>query len=408
MSMIRLTRLIPLLAALAALLAPLAAPAQQGGPFAPRVIVNDRAITNWEVEQRILLMRALNSPGDIAQEALSDLIDNRLQLAAAREAGIEISEEALSAGITEFAARAELTGDQFIAALGQQGVAPETFRDFIRAGLAWRELVRGRFGPRSQVTEAEIDRAMALSARKGGARILISEIILRADTPEYAAQAKALAERLSQQINSPQAFAAAAREYSVSGTRDRGGRVDWLDLAALPPAIAAQILVLGPGEVTDPIPLGQAIGLFQLRAIQETEAKAPETLAVDYAQFFLPGGDAAAAEKLRNAVDTCDDFYGIAKGLPEERLRREVLPVRDMPQALAMELARLDPDESTVMASGTGLSVLMLCGRTPVLGAEDAQQSRDQLRVQLVNQRITSYAESYLAELKAEAIIRYP
>ena len=58
------------------------------------------------------------------------------------------------------------------------GVAPQTVRDFVASGVVWRELIRGLFGPRSQVTEAEIDRALAYSTGGGGVRVLLSEIVL--------------------------------------------------------------------------------------------------------------------------------------------------------------------------------------------------------------------------------------
>ncbi|MHC0052695.1 peptidylprolyl isomerase [Actibacterium sp. D379-3] len=379
--------------------------AQQGGPFAPRVIVNDQAVTNWEVEQRMLFMRLLNSPGDLEQTAVDGLIEDRLRMDAARELGIAPSDEEVAAGMAEFAGRANLTVDAFIGELGKAGLASESFRDFVTAGLAWRQVVRARFGPRTQVTEAEIDRAVALSSRKGAARVLLSEVILRADTPEFKIENDALAKRLSETITTTGAFAAAARSYSVSPSAERGGRIDWLDLANLPPQIASQVLALGPGEVTDPIPVPNAIALFQLRAIEESDVTEPDTLAVEYARYALPGADPAKAEKLRAELDTCDDLYGIAKGQPEERLVRETQQIGQVPQDLALELAKLDPGESVVLNRGGPLSVLMLCGRTPELGEE---LDREQVRLQLVNQRITSYADSFMQELKADAIIRTP
>ncbi len=51
--------------------------------------------------------------------------------------------------------------------MGQGGVAPETFRDFIANGLLWRELVRGKFLPTVSISEAEIDRAI----RNGAVRM---------------------------------------------------------------------------------------------------------------------------------------------------------------------------------------------------------------------------------------------
>ncbi len=405
--MTRLTRLFrTLFLCLMALTAPLAAAsAQQGGPFAPRLIVNGQAITNWEYEQRVRFLQLLNSPGDIEQEAITGLIEDRLRMNAARDAGVQLTEEQVREGMTEFASRANLTAEEFVAELERGGVAAQSFRDFVTAGLAWREVVRNRFGPRAQITEAEIDRALALSSRPGSARVLLSEIILRADTPEFRAQARALAARLTREIETPAQFAAAARQYSVSGSAGRGGRIDWLDLSNLPPQIASAVLSLGPGEVSDPIPVPNAIALFQLRAIEETDPKTPETLSVQYARFFLPGASTAEAADVAARVDSCDDLYGVAKGLPEERLRFDTLPLPQVPADLALELAKLDERETATLMRGDSAVLLMLCGRTAVL-PEDAD--RQAIRLQLFNQRLASYANSWLEELKADAIIRKP
>ena len=53
------------------------------GPFAPRIIIDDNAITNYEVEQRVLFLKAVNTVGDLEAMALRDLIDDRLKLRAA-------------------------------------------------------------------------------------------------------------------------------------------------------------------------------------------------------------------------------------------------------------------------------------------------------------------------------------
>ncbi|SIO23610.1 periplasmic chaperone for outer membrane proteins SurA [Rhodovulum sp. ES.010] len=401
------------LAAIAAvaMLAAGIATAQQGGPFAPRLFVNDKAITNYEFEQRVRFVRLLGNPPDIETVALQGLVDDRLRMAEAERLGVSASPEEIEAGMEEFAARANLGVEQFIAAIGQAGVAAETFRDFVEAGLTWRQVVRARFGPRAQVTEAEIDRALAITSPQSGAagaQVLLAEIILRADTPRFRAEAEELAAELRSSIRSEADFAAAARRYSVSRSRDQGGRMGWLPLANLPRQVAGQVLTLGPGEVTAPVDLDNAIALFQLRAIRETgAARSPEAVAVEYARFLIPGGSLAEAMRVRGRVDTCDDLYGVAKGLPAERLSRETRPVAEVPDSVAMELAKLDEGEiSYGLSTPQTAVVLMLCGRTPELG--EGTLDRETVRRQLLNQRLGGYAESYLAELEADAIIREP
>ncbi|WP_414897431.1 peptidylprolyl isomerase [Rhodovulum sp. YEN HP10] len=386
--------------------------AQQGGPFAPRLYVNDTAITNYEFEQRVRFLRLLGNPPRIEKVALDGLIDDRLRMDEAKRLGVSVSEEALQEGMEEFAARGDLDIDQFVAVIGEAGVSKESFRDFVKAGLAWREVVRSKYGPRTQVTDAEIDRAVQSAAGgsggTAGTQVLLSEIVLRADTPDYRRDALALARQLSGSINSADAFAAAARKYSVSRSRDQGGRMGWMPLSKLPPSIAGQVLALGPGKVSEPVEMDNAIVLFQLRSVREGKAQGQKAIAVDYAIFTIPGGTLAEAMKVRMRADTCDDLYGVARGLPPERLLRETRPVADLPPDLAQELAKLDENEvSYGLSSPAAASVLMLCGRTPDL-ADRGGIDREAVRRQLFGQRLAGFADSYLAELKADAIIREP
>ena len=180
----------------------------------------------------------------------------------------------------------------------------------------------------------------------------------------------------------------------------------------MPPQIAAQILALSPGRVTAPIPVPNAIALFQLRAIEETGMPGADAVSVEFTRYFIPGGRSEAtlaeARKIAARVDTCDDLYGIAQGQPEDRLVRDVLPVSEVPGDIALELAKLDDGEiSTALTTedGSSLVLLMLCGRTMALNAEI---DREQVRKNLRNQRLVSYADGYLAELRSDAVLQYP
>ena len=70
--------------------------------FAPRLYVNDRAITNYEVEQRALFLRVLRAPGNPEEEALKALTEDRLRQTEAERLGIKLVEKDLTAGLTEF------------------------------------------------------------------------------------------------------------------------------------------------------------------------------------------------------------------------------------------------------------------------------------------------------------------
>lgn len=408
-----LTRIIAFSLAALAFLAP-AASAQQQGLFQTAITVNDLVITNYELQQRELFLNVLRAPGNPKTEARKGLIDDRLRLAETRRAGITPTDDQIIEGMNEFASRANLSAEQFTEAVGQAGVAPETFRDFVAAGLAWRELVQSRFGARSQVTEPEVDRALALQGTSGGARVLLAEIVLPLE-PSVAERNQALAQRLSETITSEAAFSSAARRYSASPTRGSGGRLEWLPLGNVPPQVRAAVLTLAPGEVSEPLSLGNAVGLFQLRGLEETEAGTPETQALEYATVLFPGGRSAdtlaKAKAFEERYDTCDDLYTPAKDLPPEYFERTVLPAAEVPADIALELAKLDSNEvSTALTRQDGqfLVYLMLCGRTLDVPLDENGEEIDlraRVRDQLFNQRITSFADSFLEELRADAII---
>ena len=148
-----------------------AAALAEQNPFAARILVNDAAITAYELDQRTLFLTLLRAPGDVATVAEQRLIEDKLRLQAADAAGFNPTPAEIDAGMTEFAGRASLTTEAFVKAIGEAGVAPETFRDFVTAGLAWRALVRDRFGPQASVSDADIDRALALTSQRGAVRV---------------------------------------------------------------------------------------------------------------------------------------------------------------------------------------------------------------------------------------------
>lgn len=400
-------RLIPL--SLAVLLAlPTTLPAASQGLFAPRLYVGDGAITEFEVQQRARFMELVGG-GRGEKAALDALVDDQVYLQAAKRAGVKITDDQLKAGIAEFAARANLSPEEFFTRLAGQGVSQETVRDFVRAGLLWREVVRARFSPRARVTEAEVDRALSAEAQRPGMEILLSEIILPT-MPQYAAQSREIADAIKTHVNSAATFEEAASRFSASASRERGGRLEWMPLSNLPPHIAATLKELRPGQMSDEIEVPNAVAFFLMRGLREGPRPSAKGVTVDYAELLLPGGrtEAALAEaaRIRARVDDCDDLYTVARDLPAGQLQRRQLPMSQVPGDVGLELARMDAHEvSTQLTRGDALVFLMLCAREPL---REQEISRDDMRSRLVNQKIAGLANAYLAELKADMIIRQP
>lgn len=390
--------LIPLLLALLLSAVSVAGPAAAQSLFQPVAKVNESVVTQWQVDQRARFLDLFRTPGNTRQIAIDRLIEEQLQLQAGRDAGIAPSEEAIEAGMAEFAGRVDLTVEEFIEAIGQAGVSAEAFRDFVAAGIVWRELVRARFGPEVRPSDQEITERLLETGAEGGTRVLLSEIILPANDAATAAASRARAEELAR-IGDAEAFAAAASLFSAAPTRFAGGELDWRPLAALPEEVQAVVRGLAPGRASRPIEVGSTIAVFFLREREEVRAAPPGDIAVEYALLTLPSPEAAA--RVAESVQTCDDLYGHALGLPADALRRESLPEGQLPAAVRSAVSSLDADEATGLP-GAPSTVLMLCERRP---NTEAALNRAAVAEQLALGNLAERANRLLAELRARATI---
>ena len=373
-----------------------------GQSFQPVAQVNDDVVTAWELQQRQRMLAILNAPPEVVADSLDSLIDERVQLQTAETFEVEVSEEAIASGIEDFAARGNLSAEQFLTLIGNEGVDPTTIRDFIRAGLAWRSTVRARFGGEVRISEDDVARAQDEVRAEGGPEVLLSEILLPARNELERAESQALAEEISR-AGSVAEFSSAARQYSIADSAADGGQVGWIPLEELQGPVATAIQGLQDGRVTDPIQLPDQIALFQLRGQREGQVAAGDVV-IDYVQLLIPGGltelALTEASRINRSTDTCDDLYDVAGA----GLVREQRPASQIPADVRAQLAGLDRYEvSTALTRGGNLVFLMLCdrGASGQLAIEDTATS-----ARLNNERLAGLAAIWLAELKSQAYIR--
>jgi len=389
------------LIALGLTLAPLGVAAQN--LFSAAILVNDQAITNYELKQRTMFLEAMRFPGVPDELAPKQLIEERLKKAAADQLGIRVSEEELQFELESFAQRFNVAFDEFAAELERVGISVDTLRAFIANQLLWREVVRARFGAQANVDEAQVERSA--NAKKSGSSIevLLTEIIM-AMQPGQEQEVRERARELSK-IRSFDAFSDAAREFSDAPTREFGGRVTWQKLDTLPGVLQPLIFGLAPGEVTDPLSIPNALALFQLRGIRETAYRRPLPDSVDYLRYALPSSELENIKAIRSNINHCDDLYGWAKGNPNHVLKRKTVKRAAIDGPTRNILTNLDENEYVIATQEPTTTLIMMCSRSQTLDLEE--QDLAQIRDGLLNQRLGSYADSYLENLRDDARIVY-
>lgn len=409
-----------------ALIVILAGTAQvQAQDFRPVIYVNNSAITNYELDQRIRFLQILQAPEQGREAAEKALIEDRLRMQAARQLGIEVSDEGLESGLAEFAGRANMDVAQFTEVLSRNGISSQSYRDFIKAGIAWRGVVRQRILPRVQVTDAEIDRALKREIdRPIVNQLLISELIVPAPEGQED-QVMARIEELRASIRSEADFAAAARRFSATPSAQQGGRMDWVPVNRLPPSLRPILLSLQPGQMTQPLTVPGAVVLFYMRDTRGSLRPGATSEVIDYMRVILP--DTASAARMAALAQSCDDLFVQANGLPQQQVQRQTVTQDAIPTDISLRLAHLDANETALIDRGGSADLVMLCTRTPALisGLEagpvatatesdegtqpadpNALPDRETVRQVVFNNKINAAADAYLAELRADAIIR--
>ena len=413
--------------ALAATLVAAPAPILAQNLFEPVVYINNAAITRYEVGQRQRFMQIVGAPNTTPAEAQQALIDDRLRNYAARQLGIVPTDEGLQNGLEEFASRAGLSAAEFTAALENAGVEPQAYRDFVSAGLVWRSVIRERVVPRIKVSDAEVDQELRRVVETPIlSRVLISELIIPAP-PGQEQQALNLARQIAGAGLSSDEFEAAARQYSAAESAQAGGRLAWVNIDNLPPGLRPVITALQPGQTTQPLTVEGAVVLFHLRDSQGTLRPGATEQVIDYATLRL--ASAADAATLAARALSCDDLY-VQAGAQAGQVQRQTVPQGAIPTLVAQRLASMDADEAGVVDYGNGADLVMLCSRQPALVADMAADvpttalpddgveaavpnasdlpTREAVRDEIFNRKANTAAEAYLAELRAEAIIRRP
>jgi len=138
-----------------------------GAPAAPvlaqsaiKVIVNDQAITSYEIAQRAKLLQLTTKAPNATSLATQELIDDTLKLQEAKRMRVTVAEADVDGAFAQIAERVKLSPDKLAAALKQSGVGADTLKKRLRAQIAWSKLVRQRFNRQTSVSEQDVIAAL--------------------------------------------------------------------------------------------------------------------------------------------------------------------------------------------------------------------------------------------------------
>ncbi|MCZ8315244.1 SurA N-terminal domain-containing protein [Phreatobacter sp.] len=254
--------------------APSPARAQEGRVIAT---IGGIPITSFDIPQRQRLLQIREGRPHSAEQALQDLINDRIKFAEARRFRVEANEQQVEQAYAQVAQRSGIDPRGFDAVLRSQGIEPRVYRGKLRADLSWSNLIGARYGRTIFITDTQL--VDALNRRQGAARPM--NYVLRPVVLLVPANAPpAVVQRRMGEANALRArFSSCATDMEqVSRLPDSASREQFRRLGSdLSPAFRQLLDQTAVGKLTPPSRTSQ--GIEMIAVCSKEEASTSDTAA---------------------------------------------------------------------------------------------------------------------------------
>lgn len=301
------------------------------------VVVNDEAITQWDVNEarRVLLSQLKASkitppPNDVLdKQVLERLIVQRAVLQYAKETGIRVDDTTVERTILRIAEENKLSPDEFRKVLEREGIPYSNYREDIRKQIIIQRVREREVDSKVSVSDGEVDNYLATLASQAGGEdeYQLSHIYIGVPeqaSPDVVEASRRRAEQALAEIKSGKDFAQVAAAYSAAPDASSGGDLGWRTRARLPSVFADLVQKMKPGEVSNV--LRSASGFHIVKLVSERNRNQPTVVEQTHARHILikvneqtSEADAKARiERLRERIVAGAAFDEIARANSED------------------------------------------------------------------------------------------
>ena len=386
-------------------------------------IVNGDVITQTDVQQRLAFLAIANGGQIPAEEVdrlrdqvLRNLIDETLEIQAAKAEKIEIKQSDIDKTVQRVADNAKKTPAQMAALLEANGSNIKSMRRQIEGEIAWQRLQRAKIESGVTVGDDEVKAVLdKLNASKGTEEYRVGEIFLSA-TPATESQILDNANKILVQLRQGASFAGYARQYSEASTAAVGGDLGWVRPEQLPTPLASVLKEMPAGSISNPIPVPGGFSIIALQDTRKILTPDPRDAILSLKQVsinFPKGTSRAAAEPIvsrfaeaAKSIGGCGGADKIATEFHGEVVTSDGVKMRDLPTALQRLMLPMQVGQATQPFGSLeeGLRVLVICGRDEI---DQSAPSYDDVYNQLNEERVNSRARRYLRDLRRDAVIEF-
>ena len=262
------------------------------------VVVNDEAITQWDLnEQRRVVLSQLKasnvtppSSDVLDKQVLERLIVERAVLQFAKETGIRVDDTTVERTILRIAEENKLSPEEFRKVLERENIPYSNYRDDIRRQVIVQRVREREVDSKVSVSDAEVDNYLQTVASQAGGEneYLLSHIYVTVPdqaTPDVVESRRQRADEALAQVKSGKDFGQVAASYSNAPDASSGGNLGWRTRARLPSIFADVVGKMKPGEVSEI--LRSAGGFHIVRLVEQRNRNQPTVVEQTHARHIL-------------------------------------------------------------------------------------------------------------------------
>jgi len=397
-------------------------------------VVNSEPITNYEVQalksrlqKEMPLGTTMPEGKSLTQQALDRLIIEKAQLQVARENGIRIEDTAIELAIQNIARQNQVTKEQLVQRLGQDGLSLATFREQIRIQLTITRLREREVENRARVSDTDVEKEIqSRQVSKPGstvamdlnlAMILIS--VPENSTPTEVEALQAKAQQITQRAKSGESFANLATSFSQAADKGaNGGEMGLRSADRYPTLFVESIQALNQGDVSNPIRSGAGFHILKVLEKKQSDMSGTTIVQTRARHILLRTGadmtESNARTRLlsyKQRIQTGADFAELARQFSQDGSAVAggdlgwASPGQFVPEFEEV-MAQLRPGVvSEPLVSRFGVHLIQVIERreVPITLREQREMVRNQLREKKMEELYIAWVE----ELRGQAYVEF-
>lgn len=380
-------------------------------------IVNDQVISIYDVNQRTELFLVTSgiekTPENVQQlrgQVLRSLVDEMMQIQAAKDAEIKIDQSEIDASIQRIARDFGGEVSAVEAFLQQNNISLKTLETQIAAEIAWSYFVQSRFSGRIRISQIEIEEAYNRAVETmSQSRFSYSEILLLSDGISDEDKTINLAFEIVSQLRGGADFGVMARQFSNATSSAQGGRLGWVTESQLEDSVAEALRGLGDNQISEPFRSNAGIRIIRRDGYQQSGGIDSNRNLYDLLLISFDGNSDSLAQ---NLLETRENFKSCKQAEQDATLYGSTKTQRTgsralgsfMP-ALKTILADLEAGEiSPSVRTKDSVDLIIVCDRKDDQGRV---VTRDQVENNIYQQRLSMMSRRHMRELRRDAVVEY-